>query len=115
MDKIIFNGNVGKDPERKTLQSGTELIEFSVAVTSVNKGEKSTEWRKVTVFSQKLLEFVERNVKSGMGVLICGKPKPRAFKNKLEENVGTIDVVAENVDIVNWGKGGTDSEDKPPF
>lgn len=98
MDKIIFSGNVGKDTEY-TEKDGQTISKFTVAVKHRRKGETETEWRNVTVFG-KSAPFCRDYVKKGRTVLVEGRPSPRAYKNKLEEIVGTIDVVADNVELV---------------
>ena len=97
MDKIIFNGNLGNDPEQKTMSDGKTLVKLNVAVTHKVKGEKQTEWRQVTCYG-KTGEFAMQYLKKGRSVLIEGRPSPRAYKNKLEELICTIDVWADNIE-----------------
>ena len=97
MDKIIFSGNLGSDPEQKTLNDGTVLTKLNVAVSRKVKGEKLTEWRSVTCTGS-TGKFCMDYLKKGRSVLIEGRPSPRAYKNKLEELVGVIDVWANNVE-----------------
>lgn len=103
MDKIIFNGNLGADPKEQTTQDGRVLVRLNVAVTHRVKGEKQTEWRNVTC-SGKTAEFAMNFLKKGRAVLIEGRPSPRAYKNKLEETVGVIDVWADAVEAIGGGK-----------
>lgn len=108
MDKIIFNGNVGKDAEY-TEKDGRGMAKFTVAVTHKVKGEKVTEWRNVTAFG-KLAEICRDWVKKGRAVIVEGRPGAHAYKNKLEELVASIDVTADNVEFVGSARdagGGT--------
>lgn len=98
MDKIIFSGNVGKDTVYED-RDGRGMAKFTVAVNRVVKGEKQTEWRNVTVFG-KQSEFCRDYVKKGRSVLVEGRPSAHGYKNKLEEIMASIDVVADHVELV---------------
>lgn len=98
MDRIIFNGNVGKDCEYSE-KDGRGMAKFTVAVNHRVKGEKQTDWRNVTVFG-KTAEFCRDYVRKGRTVLVEGRPSAHGYKNKLEEIVGCIDVIAETVDLI---------------
>ena len=101
MDKIIFSGNVGKQPEFQS-KDGKDYCRFTVAVNHKIKGEKTTEWRNVTVFG-KQAEFVRQWVTKGRTVLIEGRPSAHGYKNNLEEIVASIDVIADSVELVGGG------------
>lgn len=98
MDKIIFSGNVGKDSEYSE-KDGRGMARFTVAVTHKNKGEKVTDWRNVTAFG-KLAEICRDYVKKGRTVIVEGRPSAHGYKNKLEEIVASIDVLADNIELV---------------
>ena len=98
MDKIIFSGNVGKQPEFQS-KDGKDYCRFTVAVNHKIRGEKTTEWRNVTVFG-KQAEFVKQWVTKGRTVLIEGRPSAHGYKNNLEEIVASIDVIADSVELV---------------
>ena len=66
VNKVILVGNVGKDPEVRTSQDGTKIVNFSLA-TSENwtdraSGERKerTEWHRVVVFNDRIGEVVEK-------------------------------------------------------
>jgi len=102
MDKIIFSGNIGRDCEF-TEKDGRGMAKFSVAVNHKVKGETTTDWRNVTVFG-KTAEFCRDYVKKGRTVLIEGRPSAHGYKNKLEEIVAVIDVIADTVELVGSNK-----------
>ena len=105
MDKIIFTGRLGMDPEQKTSKAGKDYVRLNVAVTHYEgEGQKSTEWRNVTVFG-KTGEYCAKYLKKGDAVTIEGYPQPRAYTPKAGgDPVGVIDVRAETVD--GGGKSG---------
>ena len=71
VNKVILLGNVGKDPEIRTLNNGNEVANFSLATTDVWKdkqtGEKKdrTEWHRIVVFSSGLVGIIKNYVKKG--------------------------------------------------
>lgn len=107
MNKAIFHANVGKDAEY-TVKDGKGMAKFTVAVNHRTKNangewENVPEWRIVTVFG-KTAEFCRDYVKKGKTVLIDGTPSPRHYKNKLEETVACIDILANTVELVGGQK-----------
>lgn len=98
MDKIFFSGNIGKDCEYSE-KDGRGMARFTVAVNHKIKGEKQTQWRNVTAFG-KLAEVMRDFGKKGRTVIVEGRPSARGYKNKLEEIVASIDVLADSVDFI---------------
>ena len=98
MDKIIFHGNIGKDAKYSE-KDGRGMAQFTVAVNHKVKGEKQTEWRNVTAFG-KLAETMREWGKKGRTVIVEGRPSAHGYKNKLEEIVASIDVLADSVDFI---------------
>jgi single-strand DNA-binding protein len=89
MDIYIFNGTLGQDAEVKTLESGSSLITFSVAVTEKWKDKTSGEWKEKTKWnrctlwisaggSTKRAEYL----KKGQQVIVKGTPEARAWVDK---------------------------------
>lgn len=112
MNKAIFHANVGKDAEY-TVKDGKGMAKFTVAVNHRAKNangewENVPEWRIVTVFG-KTAEFCRDYVKKGKTVLIDGVPSPRWYKNKLEETVACIDVLANTVELIGGQKDSAQS------
>lgn len=112
MDKIIFSGNCGKDAAYEE-RDGRETARFSVAVNHTVKGEKQTEWRNVTVFG-KQSQFCRDWVKKGRTVIVEGRPSVRVYKNKLEETVATMDVLADRVELIGGKQEGDTQHNTAP-
>ncbi len=109
MDKITFHGNVGKDPTYEE-HDGRGMARFTVAVNHRAKNDKGEwdnvpEWRNITVFG-KTAEYCRNYVRKGRTVLIDGVPSPRWYKNKLEETVACIDVLANTVELIGGQRAG---------
>ena len=108
MDKIIFHGNIGKDAEYSE-KDGRGMAKFTCCVNHRVKGEKVPEWRNITAFG-KLAEICRDYAKKGRTVIIDGKPSAHGYKNKMEEIVASIDVVADSIEFVGGRQEGNNTE-----
>ena len=85
-NKVILIGNLGADPEIRTLESGAKVGKFRIA-TNENYQDKSGQWQKVTewhniVAWRRLAERVERDLRKGLLVFIEGKLTHRKYVDK---------------------------------
>ena len=66
VNKVILVGNLGADPEVRTLPSGSKVVNLSVATSESwrdkNSGERKekTEWHRVVIFSEGLTRVAEQ-------------------------------------------------------
>ena len=74
VNKVILVGNLGKDPEIRTLTSGDRVANLTIATseswrdrTSGEKKEK-TEWHRVVIFNDNLVKVAESYLKKGSSV-----------------------------------------------
>lgn len=88
VNKVILVGNLGKDPEIRSFQNGGRVASFSIA-TSENWKDKSTgekkektEWHRISVLNEKLVEVVEKYVKKGAKLYIEGQLETRKWTDK---------------------------------
>ena len=84
MNKCIFIGRVGKDPEVRSLQNGNQVANFSLAVSERYKdkdGNKQevTEWVNVVCFNKGLITIIQNYATKGSQIMICGKMKTRSW------------------------------------
>ena len=116
VNKVILIGNLGKDPEVRSMQSGGKVCNLSVATSESWKdktsGEKktATEWHNIVVKNEGLVGIVEKYVKKGSKLHVEGKLETRTY-----EKDGSKRYVAE---IVLYPYGGEivllDAKDAPP-
>jgi single-strand DNA-binding protein len=84
VNRAIILGNVGKDPQISTMQSGEKVAKLSIATSESwkdkNTGERreKTEWHNVVIFGQ-LAKIVESYVKKGSKLYIEGKLQTRKW------------------------------------
>jgi single-strand DNA-binding protein len=83
INKVILVGNVGRDPEIKSLPSGTRLATFSLATTDRRfkdeNGQPRTEWHNIVAWSG-LADVVERFVTKGKQLYIEGQIRTRSYE-----------------------------------
>lgn len=76
MNKIIISGNITKDAELQTLESGTELVRFTVAVNRKFRkidGITDTDFFQCTAFGRLATDVIAKYGKKGQKVLISGR------------------------------------------
>lgn len=85
VNKVILVGNVGKDPEVRSMPNGTKVANFSIATSETwkdkNTGEKQekSEWHNIVVFNR-LAEIVEQYIKKGSKIYAEGKLQTRSWE-----------------------------------
>ena len=83
VNKVILVGNVGRDAESRSLQSGTQLATFSLATTDHRSkdehGNPRTEWHNIVAWG-KLAEFCDQWVKKGRNLYIEGSIRTRSYE-----------------------------------
>ncbi len=88
VNKVILIGNLGRDPEVRTMQSGDRVVSFSMATTESwrdkNSGERKdrTEWHNVVVWNDALGKIIENYCKKGSKIYIEGALQTREYTDK---------------------------------
>ena len=97
--KVILVGNLGRDPEIRSTQDGTRIANLSLATSETwrdrNSGERKekTEWHRVAVFNDRLVEVIEKYVKKGAKLYIEGQLQTRKWTDKEGQDRYTTEVV----------------------
>lgn len=81
INKVILIGNVGTEPEIRSLESGVKVARLRVATTerfTTNQGERRehTEWHTVILWRGQA-DFAERNIRKGTQIYVDGKIRSR--------------------------------------
>jgi len=88
VNKVILIGNIGKDPEIRSMQNGNSVASFPVATSeswkdkSTGDWKDKTEWHNIVVFNQHLVKFCESHLEKGMKVYIEGALETRKWQDK---------------------------------
>src|ERR1700710_2148354 len=99
VNKVILVGNLGRDPEVKSMQDGRSLVNMSIA-TSENwrdrqSGERKerTEWHRVVIFNEKLAEVAQKYIRKGSKIYIEGQLTTRKWTDQSGQERYTTEVV----------------------
>ena len=101
VNKVILVGNLGRDPEIRALQSGGKIANLSLATTETwrdkNSGEKQerTEWHRIVIFNEKLVEVVERYVKKGTKLYVEGQLQTRKWTDNNGQDRYSTEIVLQ--------------------
>ena len=113
INKAILVGNVGGDPEIRSLDNDTKVATFSLA-TSERYQDKSgqkqerTEWHRVVAW-RGLAGIVEQYVRKGMKLYIEGKITYRQYKDKDGNDRYTTEIVANEMKLLDSRNSGQPS------
>ena len=101
VNKVILVGNLGKDPDVRRLNSGDQVVSFSVATsetwrdkTSGERKEK-TEWHNVVIFNENLGKVAEQYCKKGTKVYLEGQLQTRKWQDQSGNDRYTTEVVLQ--------------------
>lgn len=86
VNKAIIVGNLGRDPEMRTTQSGSQVANFSVATSRQyndrdGQRQEETEWHRVVAFG-KLADICGQYLHKGKQVYIEGRLQTRSWEDK---------------------------------
>ena len=102
INKVILVGNVGQDPEVRTLSDGREIANFSLATSeswkdkSTGEKKEKTEWHRVVIFSQGLVNIVKNYVKKGTKLYVEGSVQTRKWTDAQGVEKFTTEIVLQN-------------------
>lgn len=100
VNKVILVGNLGRDPEVRTMQSGGKVVNLSLATSETwkdrdgNRQEK-TEWHRVVIFNERLGEVAERYLKKGSTIYIEGSLQTRKWTDQSGQEKYSTEVVLQ--------------------
>ncbi len=103
INKVILVGNLGIDPEVRTLENGTKVARLRIATTEVynkdgNKVEQ-TEWHTVTLW-RNLADVAEKYLTKGRQVYIEGKLRTRSWKDAEGNDKYATEIVGDNMQML---------------
>jgi single-strand DNA-binding protein len=99
VNKVILVGNLGRDPEVRSMQDGRSMVNMSVATSDTwrdrQSGERKerTEWHRVVIFNEKLAEVAQKYVRKGSKVYLEGQLATRKWTDQSGQERYTTEVV----------------------
>jgi len=88
VNKVILIGNLGRDPEVRTMQDGNPVVNLSIATSESwrdkNSGERreKTEWHRVVIFNERLADVAQKYLRKGSKVYIEGQLETRKWTDQ---------------------------------
>ena len=118
VNKVILIGNLGRDPEVRTLNSGDKVVNLRIATSETwrdrNSGEKKerTEWHQVVIFNENFVKVAESYLKKGSTVYIEGALQTRKYTDQAGVEKYSTEIVLQKFRgemTMLGGRGGGDA------
>ena len=99
VNKVILVGNMGKDPEVRTTQDGSKIVNLTLATSETwndrASGERKerTEWHRVVIFNDRVADVAERFLKKGAKIYVEGSLQTRKWTDQSGQERYTTEVV----------------------
>ena len=101
VNKVILLGNLGRDPEIRSMQSGSKMATFSMATSkrwrdkNTQEQRDKTSWHNIVVFGDGLVDIVEKYVKKGSKIYVEGELQTRKWEDQDGKDRYTTEVVLQ--------------------
>jgi single-strand DNA-binding protein len=101
VNKAILIGNLGRDPDVRSTQSGEQIVQLAVATSerwrdkASGERKERTEWHKVVIFNPRLADVAAKYLKKGSKVYIEGQIQTRKWTDKDGQERYTTEVVLQ--------------------
>lgn len=101
VNKVILVGNLGGDPESRTMNNGGSVVNFSLATSETwndkQSGERKerTEWHRIVIFNENLGKIAMNHLRKGSKVYIEGQLQTRKWEKDGTDHYST-EVVIQN-------------------
>ncbi|MEZ5647713.1 MAG: single-stranded DNA-binding protein [Alphaproteobacteria bacterium] len=120
VNKVILVGNLGRDPEIRSMQNGGKVANLSIATSETWRDKASgerqerTEWHRVVVFDERLVDVIEKYLRKGAKVYLEGQLQTRKWTDQSGQEKYSTEVVlqryrGELTMLDNRGSGGGES------
>lgn len=98
VNKVMIIGNLGRDPEVRTMASGGKVVTLNVATSESWKDrdgnmQDRTEWHRVVIFNERLTDVAERFLHKGSKVYLEGQLQTRKWQDQSGAERYTTEVV----------------------
>lgn len=110
INKAILIGNLGKDPETRTIESGRKVANFPLATTETYKDRngdrvEQTEWHNV-VFWGPIADVIEKYLKKGSQIYVEGKIRTRSYEDKEGNKKYITEILGDKMTMLGGGSRG---------
>lgn len=111
VNKVILVGNLGADPETRSMPSGMTVTNIRIATSESWKDKTSgaqqerTEWHSIALFGR-LGEIAAEYLRKGSQVFVEGKLRTRKWQDKTGNDRYTTEIIADNMQMLGARAGG---------
>jgi len=119
INRCNISGNIGRDPELRQTQGGTQVLTFSLAVSDRKRNPQSGQWEDVTnwipcvVFGNRA-ESLNKFLSKGMKCAIEGKLRQSSYTDKSGQNRSKIEVIVDEVEFMSGSKAQNQPQRQQP-
>ena len=105
MNQVVLTGRLTRDPEKRYSASNMTITKFTIAVDRMARQgeERKADFIRIVVFD-KQAENCDRYLQKGKKVAVVGRIQTGLYENQQGQRVYTTDVVANNVEFLEWGE-----------
>jgi single-strand DNA-binding protein len=99
VNKVILIGNLGRDPEIRSFSNGGRVANLAVATSEswrdkqTGERKEKTEWHRVAIFNDRLVEIAEKYLRKGSKVYLEGQLETRKWTDQNGQERYTTEVV----------------------
>ena len=101
VNKVILVGNLGADPEVRRMQDGRPVVNLRIATSETwrdrSSGERKerTEWHRVVIFNENLIDVAEKYLRKGSKIYIEGSLQTRKWQDQSGQEKYTTEIVLQ--------------------
>ena len=101
VNKVILVGNLGSDPEIRSLNSGDRVANLRIATSeswrdrSSGERKEKTEWHRVVIFNDNLVKVAEQYLRKGSKVYLEGAIQTRKWQDQSGQEKYSTEIVLQ--------------------
>jgi single-strand DNA-binding protein len=122
LNRVMLIGTLGRDPEVRTFSNGNKVCNLSIATSeswkdkSTGEKKEKTEWHRVAIFNDRLVDVAESYLVKGQQIFIEGQLETRSYTDQAGVQKYTTEIVlrAFNGTLTMLSKPAGNSGDGPP-
>ena len=119
VNKVILVGNLGRDPEIRSMPNGDRVANLSLATSeswrdkSSGERKEKTEWHRVSIFNDNIVKVAEQYLKKGSSIYVEGRFSVRKYTDKDGVEKYATTIKADSMQMLGGKAEGGTSEQRP--
>ena len=119
INHVTLSGNLTRDPELRSTQSGMNILNFGMAVNDRRRNSATGEWEDYANYVDCVLfgnraEFLSRTLHKGSKVAVVGKLRYSSWENEQGQRRSKLEVVVEDLDFMTPKQDGQPAPQRAP-